>query len=72
MPTRTSEDQMHLEAKLRSLYAQFLENPITLDDDRLVLKRDDHVAYLYGGLGELPAGAPRSHVNTTSQRRAPY
>lgn len=54
--TVTSEDQRKLEEKVRAIYADYLATGINDDDDRLCLKSRIHAQYLYGGLGELPAG----------------
>jgi tryptophanyl-tRNA synthetase len=59
VPTITSEDQRNLEQKVRDIYADFLATGINDDDERLLLKSKIHAQYLYGGLGELPAGKYR-------------
>ncbi len=56
VPTVTTEDQRNLEQKVREIYADFLATGISDDDERLCLKSRIHAQYLYGGLGELPAG----------------
>lgn len=54
--TYTSEDQRKLEQKVRDIYADFLATGIADEDERLSLNSEIHAQYLYGGLGELPAG----------------
>ena len=55
--TITAQEQADIEARVAALYAHFLREGISDDDDSLFLDRDRHAKYLHGGLGELPAGA---------------
>lgn len=53
--TKTSRDQHALELRLLSIYSQLsASTPAPLHT--LTLLKSEHVKYLHGGLGELPAG----------------
>lgn len=57
--TPTSVEQQELESRVAELYSALEEGGIADDDPQLFLDRQQHASYVQGGLGELPAGAPR-------------
>lgn len=54
--TQTSREQSAVERRISSLYSGFVGSTAAEFAKQLVLKRDQHVAYLHGGLQNLPAG----------------
>eukprot|EP00884_Botryococcus_braunii_P010891 jgi/Botrbrau1/19803/Bobra.0124s0049.3 len=54
--TITSAEQILLEDKVIQLRSSLLEEPLTFDDVRLRLKRDQHVLYLQNDFQSLAAG----------------
>lgn len=52
----TSEDQKNLEQRIADIYHQLIDDDIHYLHEKLLLNRTKHAKYLYGGLGELPAG----------------
>ena len=58
--TPTVAEQQELESRVAELYSALEEGGIEDDDPQLfLLDRQQHAAYVAGGLGELPAGACR-------------
>ncbi len=54
--TATSVEQTNLEERITSVYRDFVDSPLRETLDNLVLSREQHVSYLYGGLRHLPSG----------------
>ncbi|KAK9811446.1 hypothetical protein WJX72_004003 [[Myrmecia] bisecta] len=54
--TQTTVEQTALEQRLIRFYQEVAEQPPSFRADCLHLLRDAHAKYLYGGLGQLPAG----------------
>ena len=52
----TSVEQTNLEERITDLYRDFVDDPLSEGQERLVLHREQHVSYLHGGLQYLPSG----------------
>lgn len=54
--TQSSTEQIALERRICALYSSFVDNPVEEYEQQFILKREQHVTYLHGGLQRLPAG----------------
>ena len=54
--TATSVEQTTLEERITTLYQGFADTSLQQSPECLVLNKEQHVSYLYGGLQHLPSG----------------